>query len=32
MKERIDCLADKIKHCQEVIDTDADDDCNPLNW
>lgn len=32
MQVRIDCLADKIAHCQEVIDTDGVDDCNPLNW
>lgn len=29
---RIDCLADKIEHCQQVIDGDGNDDCNPLNW
>lgn len=32
LKARIGCLTDRISHCQEVIDTDADDDCNPLNW
>lgn len=32
MQIRIDCLTDKIAHCQEVIDTDGVDDCNPLNW
>ncbi|WP_448783612.1 hypothetical protein [Blautia sp.] len=32
MQIRIDCLADKIAHCQGVIDTDGVDDCNPLNW
>lgn len=32
MQVRIDCLSDKIKYCQEVIDTDGADDCNPLNW
>ena len=29
---RIDCLSDKIAHCQNIIDTDGEDDCNPLNW
>ena len=32
MQIRIACLADKIQHCQEVIDSDGIDDCNPLNW
>ncbi len=32
MQRRIDCLSDKIAHCQNVIDTDGEDDCNPLNW
>ena len=29
---RIDCLSDKINQCQTVIDTDCEDNCNPLNW
>ena len=29
---RIDCLSDKIARCQNVIDADGEDDCNPLNW
>lgn len=29
---RIDCLSDKIAHCQNIIDTDGENDCNPLNW
>lgn len=32
MQYRIDCLTDKIAHCQNVIDSGAEDDCNPLNW
>lgn len=32
MQIRIACLADKIQHCQEVIDSDGIDDCNLLNW
>lgn len=32
MQARIDCLTDKINHCQNVIDSNSDDDCNPLNW
>lgn len=32
LQQRIDCLSDKITHCQNVIDTDGEDDCNPLNW
>ena len=32
LQRRIDCLSDKIEHCQRVIDLDAEDDCNPLNW
>lgn len=28
----INCLSDKISQCQKVIDSNADDDCNPLNW
>ena len=32
LQHRIDCLSDKIAHCQNIIDTDGEDDCNPLNW
>lgn len=32
MQIRLDCLNDKIDHCQDVIDSDGEDDCNPLNW
>ncbi len=32
LKQRIDCLADQIAHCQHIIDTDGEDDSNPLNW
>lgn len=32
LQRRIDCLADKIAHCQNVIGADGEDDCNPLNW
>lgn len=32
LQERVNCLSDKIVHCQEVIDMDGVDDCNPLNW
>ena len=28
----IECLSDKIKQCQDVIDGKGEDDCNPLNW
>ena len=32
LQNRINCLSDKIAHCQNIIDTDGEDDCNPLNW
>lgn len=32
LQQRIDCLSDKIAHCQNIMDTDGEDDCNPLNW
>lgn len=32
MQTRIDCLTDKINHIQDIIDSDGEDDCNPLNW
>lgn len=32
LQARIDCLADKIGHFQDTIDSDGPDDCNPLNW
>lgn len=32
LQKRINCLSDKIAHCQNIIDTDGEDDCNPLNW
>ena len=32
LQNRIDCLSDKIARCQNVIDADGEDDCNPLNW
>ena len=32
LQHRIDCLSYKIAHCQNIIDTDGEDDCNPLNW
>ena len=32
MQIRIDCLTDKINHIQDIIDSDGEDDCNPLNW
>ena len=32
LQRRIDCLSDKIQRCQNIIDTDGVDDCNPLNW
>lgn len=32
LQMRIDCLSDKIARCQNVIDADGEDDCNPLNW
>lgn len=32
MQMRIDCLSEKISHLQDVMESDAVDDCNPLNW
>lgn len=32
MQLRIHCLNDKILHFQNIIDSDGEDDCNPLNW
>lgn len=32
MQIRITCLDDKIRHFQNIIDSDGEDDCNPLNW
>lgn len=32
MQARIACLSDKIDQCQHTIDTNGEDDCNPLNW
>lgn len=32
LQRRIACLSDKIAHCQDAIDADGEDDCNPLNW
>ncbi len=32
LQHRIDCLSDKIAQCQNVIDADGEDVCNPLNW
>ena len=32
LQQRIDCLSDKIARCQNVIDADGEDICNPLNW
>lgn len=32
LQEHIDCLSDKIAQCQNVIDGNGEDDCNPLNW
>ena len=32
LQHRIDCLSDKINQCQNVIDADGEDVCNPLNW
>ena len=32
LQEHIECLTEKIAHLQDVIDSDGDDDCNPLNW
>lgn len=32
LQRRIDCLSDKIARCQNVIDADGEDVCNPLNW
>lgn len=29
---RIDCLSDKIAHCQNAMEAGGEDDCNPLNW
>ena len=32
MQAHIDCLTDRIEHCQRVIEEKGEDDCNPLNW
>lgn len=32
VQTQIVCLSDKIDRCQDVIDSNAEDDCNPLNW
>ena len=32
LQARISCLGDKIAHCQDIMETDGEDDCNPLNW
>ena len=32
LQHRIECLYEKIAHCQDVIDADGEDICNPLNW
>ena len=32
LQNRIDCLSDKISQCQNIIDADEVDTCNPLNW
>lgn len=32
MQARINCLTDKIDHFQDIMDSDGEDDCNPLNW
>ena len=32
LQQHIDCLSDKIAHCQNVMESDGEDDCNPLNW
>lgn len=29
---RIDCLSEKISLCQNVIEGNCKDNCNPLNW
>lgn len=32
LQMHIECLSDKIEQCQDVIDGNGVDDCNPLNW
>ncbi len=32
MQARVDCLAERVAHCQNVIDSNGDDDSNPMNW
>ncbi len=29
---RVDCITEKVNHCQDIIDGKCEDDCNPLNW
>lgn len=29
---RLDCISDKVNHCQDIIAGKCEDDCNPLNW
>lgn len=31
-KHRVECLTDTIQLCQNIIDHNCKDDCNPLNW
>lgn len=32
VKYRLECISQKVKHCEEIISGKCEDDCNPLNW
>ena len=32
IKRHIDCLNERINSCQDAIDNNSEDSCNPLNW
>lgn len=29
---RLECITQKVEHCQNIMKGDCPDDCNPLNW
>lgn len=31
-KMRMECITEKVNHCQNIIAGKCEDDCNPLNW
>lgn len=32
VKIQMDCITEKVNHCQDIIAGTCEDDCNPLNW